>query len=133
MFLVGIGFYTALELAARGCRVIIADILEAEEARKSIIRQTNNPNVVFKRLNLASLESVRKFAKEINETEDRLDILINNAGIGSRPPQKTEDGLDLIMQTNYFGAFLLTHLLSGGYVQITISYTSACKYAYYDY
>lgn len=112
-YLVGIGYYTALGLAARGCRVIIADVLDAEDAKNSIIRKTNNTNIVAKRLDLADLESVRRFAKEISETEERLDILINNAGIGSRRPQKTKDGLDLIMQVNYFGGFLLTHLLAG--------------------
>lgn len=109
----GIGYYTALNLASRGCRVILADILDAEDAKRSIARETNNTNIIAKRLDLANLETVRKFAEDINKTEDRLDILINNAGIGARLPQKTKDGLDLVMQTNYFGAFLLTHLLAG--------------------
>lgn len=100
-------------MAARGCRVIIADVLDAEDAKQSIIRKTNNSNIVVKRLDLADLESVRRCAKEVSETEERLDILINNAGIGSRKPQKTKDGLDLVMQVNYFGGFLLTHLLAG--------------------
>lgn len=113
MFLLGIGYFTALELASRGCRVIIADILDAEDAKKSIIRKTNNTNIAVKRVDLADLESVRKFANDINKTEERLDILINNAGIGARKPQKTKDGLDLVTQTNYFGPFLLTHLLAG--------------------
>lgn len=100
-------------LAARGCRVIIADILDAEAAKSSIIEKTNNSNIVVKRLDLSDLDSVRKFARDINTSEERLDILINNAGIGARVPQKTKDGLDLVLQTNYFGPFLLTYLLTG--------------------
>lgn len=91
----------------------MADILDAEQAKHTIIKETNNTNITVKYLDLTDLECVRKFAKEINDSESRLDILINNAGVGARRPQKTKDGLDLIMQTNYFGGFLLTHLLAG--------------------
>lgn len=62
-------------------------------------------------MDLASLQSVRNFAKEINETESRLDILINSAGVFASPTKITEDGLEYQMQTNYFGHFLLTNLL----------------------
>ncbi|KAG5890515.1 hypothetical protein JTB14_022748 [Gonioctena quinquepunctata] len=104
----GIGYETALGLASRGCRVIIADVVDATNSRNSIISETKNPNIVVKHLDLASLSSVRKFAKDINETEERLDILVNNAGSNI---QYTEDGLQRTMQVNYFGHFLLTHLL----------------------
>ncbi|KAG5890517.1 hypothetical protein JTB14_022750 [Gonioctena quinquepunctata] len=107
----GIGYQTALALASRGCRVIIADVVNATNSRDRIIRKTNNLNIVVKHLDLASLSSVRKLAKDLNETEKRLDILINNAGIGSSAIQYTEDGLQRTMQVNYFGHFLLTHLL----------------------
>lgn len=94
----------------------MADVLDAEEARNSIVRRTDNHNIKVKHLDLASLQSVRCFAKELIESEDRLDILVNNAGIGGRKPRDTKDGLDITMQTNYFGAFLLTHLLTGKFV-----------------
>lgn len=101
-------------MASRGCRVILADILNAESAKERIIEETNNPNIVAKYLNLASLQSVRDFAKDIIETETELNILVNHAGIGLRPvTETTKDGLNLVMQTNYFGAFLLTHLFAG--------------------
>ena len=45
-----------------------------------VIRRSGNPRVILKILDLASLESVRKFAEDVNKTESRLDILINNAG-----------------------------------------------------
>lgn len=65
-----------------GARVVMAcrDLTRAENAADSIRRCTGNGNVVVRHLNLASLYSVREFAKEFIATEERLDILINNAG-----------------------------------------------------
>eukprot|EP00924_Labyrinthula_sp_SR-Ha-C_P004116 maker-scaffold_3-snap-gene-14.52-mRNA-1 protein AED:0.07 eAED:0.07 QI:0/0/0/1/0/0/2/0/620 len=61
---------------------------------------------------LMSLSSVREAAKKVLElTPDGLDVLINNAGIGSAPDRHTEDGLDYQMQVNHLGHFLLVHLL----------------------
>ncbi|KAF2897599.1 hypothetical protein ILUMI_08568 [Ignelater luminosus] len=109
----GIGFYTAQDFAKRGARVILAcrNRQRAEDARSKIIEATGNPNVVVRIIDLSSLASVRAFAKEINETEERLDILVNNAAQGGIEHQLTADGLGLTMQSNYFGPFLLTHLL----------------------
>ncbi|KAF2885832.1 hypothetical protein ILUMI_20341 [Ignelater luminosus] len=109
----GIGFYTAQDFAKRGAKVILAcrNQKRAEEARSKIVEATGNPNVIVKILDQGSLASVRAFAKEINETEEKIDILVNNAGLGGIEHQISADGLSLIMQTNYFGPFLLTHLL----------------------
>lgn len=109
----GIGFETALVLASRGARVIIADRKDGTKAKNKIIAITHNTNIETKHLDLTSLQSVRKFAKEINETEERLDILINNAGVGTVGNKHTDDGLHSTMQINHFGPFLLTHLLTG--------------------
>ncbi|KAJ8940607.1 hypothetical protein NQ318_004803, partial [Aromia moschata] len=108
----GIGFETALVLASRGCRVIIADRSDGQKAKKRIIEITHNTNIETKVLDLTSLQSVRKFAKDINATEERLDILINNAGVGTAGNKHTDDGLHATMQINHFGPFLLTHLLT---------------------
>jgi len=109
----GIGFETALALAGRGCRVIIADKNNCEKSKGEIIRRTGNRNIVTKQFDLASLKSVRALAKDINETEERLDILINNAGAAGLGNSYTEDGIHIGMQVNHFGHFLLTHLLVG--------------------
>ncbi|KAJ8920193.1 hypothetical protein NQ315_011854 [Exocentrus adspersus] len=109
----GVGFETALVLASRGARVILADRKDATNAKNKIIEITHNTNIVTKHLDLSSLQSVRKFAKEINATEERLDVLINNAGVGKVTNKHTDDGLHATMQVNHFGPFLLTHLLSG--------------------
>ncbi|KAG5898752.1 hypothetical protein JTB14_010962 [Gonioctena quinquepunctata] len=108
----GIGFETAVVLASRGCRVIIADRNDSSKAKAKIVSITNNTNIETKLLDLTSLQSVRKFAKDINATEERLDILINNAGVTNFGNKHTDDGLHATMQINHFGPFLLTHLLA---------------------
>ena len=60
---------------------------------------------------LCSLDSVRSFARKYNNEEDRLDVLICNAGIAWSPDVVTKDGFNPIIQANYLGHFLLTQLL----------------------
>ncbi|KPJ08901.1 Retinol dehydrogenase 11 [Papilio machaon] len=109
----GIGYETAKDLADRGARVIIACRNEVRgiSARDSIIKATGNNDVHYRNLDLASLKSVKKFADDFLKTENRLHILINNAGVFASDNVKTEDGLLLGTQVNHFGPFLLTSLL----------------------
>lgn len=109
----GIGYHTAKDLAARGARVILACRNEekGQKARDQIVQETENNGVVFKRLDLASLTSVRKFCEDIIKTEQRLDVLVNNAGVYGYGDRYTEDGIVEGMQINCFGPFLLTDLL----------------------
>ncbi|KAJ3647063.1 hypothetical protein Zmor_024610 [Zophobas morio] len=107
----GIGYQTVLNLASRGCRVIMADVADMTKSKAKVIEYTNNPNIVTKFLDLASLQSVRDFASDVIKSEDRLDMLINNAGIFITKENRTNDGLHPVMQINYFGPFLLIHLL----------------------
>lgn len=110
----GIGKETAEDLAMRGARVILAcrNLQKANKAMSYIIEKTGNKNIVAKRLDLASLASVREFAKDIIQNEDRLDVLINNAGVAHLPNlTKTEDGFETQMGVNHLGHFLLTNLL----------------------
>lgn len=109
----GIGYETAADFAKRGAKVILAcrDPTRGNNAAERIINETDNPNIFFKQLNLCSFKSVRQFVDDVRKSEVRLDILVNNAGASIIAPSKTEDGLLELMQTNYFGAFLLTNLL----------------------
>ncbi|XP_038059957.1 retinol dehydrogenase 13-like [Patiria miniata] len=110
----GIGKVTALDLARRGARVILAcrNLQKAEDATKEIKTRTGNSEVVVRHLDLASLQSVREFASKIVESEDRLDILINNAGIAfAKEGDVTKDSFHAIFGTNHFAHFLLTNLL----------------------
>ncbi|XP_069675743.1 retinol dehydrogenase 14-like isoform X2 [Periplaneta americana] len=111
--LLGIGKETARDLARRGARVILAcrDMKKAEEALKDIVASTGNSNLEAQHLDVSSLASVRKFADHINKTENRLDVLVNNAGVAAINYKLTSDNLLIGMQVNHFGPFLLTCLL----------------------
>ncbi|KAJ2944808.1 hypothetical protein O0L34_g1699 [Tuta absoluta] len=110
---VGMGLEIATDFAKRGAKVIIACPFEEEgtAGKKAIIEATGNNKVIFKLLDLASTSSIRKFAAEIIENENRLDILINNAGVGGPVNTKSYNGTNFIMHVNFIGHFLLTILL----------------------
>lgn len=79
----GIGFASfRSHTSLPGARVILAcrDLTKAHLAADEIRQQSGNGNVVVKKLDLASLQSVRDLAKDVEENEQRLDVLINNAG-----------------------------------------------------
>ncbi|XP_019850137.1 PREDICTED: retinol dehydrogenase 11-like isoform X1 [Amphimedon queenslandica] len=109
----GIGKETALDLAKRGARVILAcrDEKKGREAVSYVKEGSGSENVVLKKLDLASLASIRTFSSEILDEEDRIDILINNAGVMLTPYCLTEDGFEMQFGTNHLGHFLLTNLL----------------------
>lgn len=109
----GIGKETALDMARRGARVILAcrDMTRARIAADEIRQQSGNGNVVVKKVDLSSLQSVRDLARDVEENEDRLDILINNAGIMMCPKWKTQDGFEMQFGVNHLGHFLLTNCL----------------------
>ena len=68
-------------------------------------------NIRLMECDLSSFDSIHTFAKLYNNEEDRLDILICNAGLVYTPNIYTKDGLNYVMQANYLGHFLLTNLL----------------------
>ncbi|KAG7317075.1 hypothetical protein KOW79_019373 [Hemibagrus wyckioides] len=87
------------------------DLSRAEKAAEEIRCSTGNGNVVVRHLDLASFFSVRQFAQEYISTEDRLDILINNAGVMMCPHSLTVDGYETQFAVNHLGHFILTVLL----------------------
>ena len=109
----GIGKETAVDLATRGAKVIIGcrNLEKGEVAVQEIQTRSGNKNVFVEKLDLASLDSVRKFTDRIVKNEPRLDILINNAGVMACPYQKTKDGFEMQFGVNHLGHFLLTMLL----------------------
>uniref|UniRef100_A0A4W6DEW2 Dehydrogenase/reductase 13 n=1 Tax=Lates calcarifer TaxID=8187 RepID=A0A4W6DEW2_LATCA len=97
----GIGKTTAIDLARRGARVILAcrDKGRGEAAVQEIIQETGNKQVIFMQLDLASLKSVRSFVDNFLKSEPRLDILINNAGqVCAQTVEKTEDGFGMMFR-----------------------------------
>jgi len=110
----GLGLETAKDIARRGAaKVILAcrNIEKGNEAANLIKRETGNTNISVKSLDLTSLSSVRKFASEIKSEEEKIDILINNAGAATRTKVITKDKMEANFQANHFGPFLLTNLL----------------------
>ncbi|XP_045893449.1 retinol dehydrogenase 13-like isoform X3 [Micropterus dolomieu] len=109
----GIGKETAVDLARRGARVILAcrDMDRANKAAEDVRKRSGNENVTVKKLDLASLRSVRQLAKDVLASEERLDILINNAGVMCCPKWQTEDGFEMQFGVNHLGHFLLTNCL----------------------
>ncbi|XP_050343814.1 retinol dehydrogenase 11-like [Nymphalis io] len=109
----GIGFEAAKDLAQRGAFVIAAcrNVDKGSNVVKKIINLSNNKDVYFIQLDLASFASIKKFVDKIFKSVSRVDILINNAGVYTTSNNKTEDGFSIGMQVNYLGPFLLTSLL----------------------
>uniref|UniRef100_A0AAV2MQT2 Uncharacterized protein n=1 Tax=Knipowitschia caucasica TaxID=637954 RepID=A0AAV2MQT2_KNICA len=108
----GIGKETAVALARRGARVIIAcrDVEKAEKAVREIKFKSHSLNILHMELDLANLHSIREFCKKFLKAEKRLDILINNAGMPS-VLDWTDDGFSMCFGVNHLGHFLLTNLL----------------------
>ncbi|XP_070572840.1 retinol dehydrogenase 11-like [Ptychodera flava] len=108
----GIGKQTAIALAKRGARVILAcrNKKKGDAVAEEITAATGNDDVLCMHCDLASLQSVRHFAQEFCNSEERLDLLINNAGL-LKDHELTEDGFDVVFSSNYLGHFLLVNLL----------------------
>ncbi|MCZ6620233.1 MAG: SDR family oxidoreductase [Gammaproteobacteria bacterium] len=109
----GIGTVTAREMANAGFRVVMAcrDLTRAAELRKELRNLGNAGTIDILECDLASLASVRKAADTYLADWQRLDVLINNAGIMPRGFQRSVDGFELTFATNHLGPFLLTNLV----------------------
>ncbi|MBC9716150.1 SDR family NAD(P)-dependent oxidoreductase [Streptomyces sp. TRM66268-LWL] len=107
----GIGLAAARELARRGARVLLACRSEArgKEAEERIASEVPGAEAEFAALDLADLQSVRDFAAAFRG--ERLDLLINNAGVMALPYGKTADGFETQFGVNHLGHFALTGLL----------------------
>lgn len=108
----GLGHHTALELARRGARVVLAGRNPARLAATDAAIRREVPTAVLEQLllDLADLSSVRRAAGHAAALGP-LDALVNNAGVMAPRYRRTVDGLELQLATNHFGPFLLTGLL----------------------
>jgi NAD(P)-dependent dehydrogenase (short-subunit alcohol dehydrogenase family) len=110
----GLGRAVALRLAADGAHVIVhgrnrergMEVVAAIEAE-------GRGSARFYQADLASFEQVREFGNAILSDYERLDVLVNNAGVGSAPEERllSEDGHEFRFQVNYLSHFLLTNML----------------------
>ncbi len=109
----GIGLEAARALAARGARVLLGCRSEqrADAALRSIRSGVGDADLAVVPIDLASLSSVRVAAAQVMAQEQRLDVLINNAGVMALPRQETIDGFEMQFAVNHLGHFALTGLL----------------------
>jgi NAD(P)-dependent dehydrogenase (short-subunit alcohol dehydrogenase family) len=111
----GIGYETARALADHAATVILAcrNAEKGRSAAERIVRKNPQAKSYFMPLDLSDLSSVRRFAGEFQARFEKLDILINNAGILLVPFGRTADGFELQFGVNHLGHFALTGLLIG--------------------
>lgn len=109
----GIGIELCKDLMQRSARIIMAcrDMESAEQVRRKLLKDSPKAEIVVRYLDLRSFDCVRRFVQTIENEYDKIDILINNAGINFLPYEKTTDGYETHLQSNYLGHFLLSHLM----------------------
>ncbi len=109
----GLGAETARAMAAKGAQIVIPvrDLSKGEAAAQEIRSATGNDNIEVMEMDLGSMESVRAFADAFLAKYDRINLLINNAGVMACPKAETADGLEMQFGTNHIGHFLMTNLM----------------------
>jgi len=109
----GLGFEASRALARHNARIIMAcrSTEKGETARQAILEQFPGSDLRVEELDVSSLESVRNFAERLSPELDRLDLLINNAGVMAIPRAESVDGYEMQFATNHLGHFLLTGLM----------------------
>jgi NAD(P)-dependent dehydrogenase (short-subunit alcohol dehydrogenase family) len=109
----GVGYESAAALARKGARVVMAcrSVNKAEQARQELVKRVPGATIDIVPLDLGTLKSIHAFTDAFNAQYDRLDILMNNAGIMTPPYGKTVDGFETQFGTNHLGHFALTGLL----------------------
>ena len=103
-----------MELAGTGATLLLhgRDDRRGQETIDEIRAQTGNERLHWYRADLASLGEVRDLAQRVESENDRLDVLVNNAGIGTAGDRaESRDGIELRFAVNYLAGFLLTRLL----------------------
>ncbi len=109
----GLGFETAVELARGGARVVMAcrSLERAQQAQRDLLDRVPAAATTILPLDVSEPESIRAFARRLANRGDRVDVLINNAGIVAVPLSRNSVGHEMQLATNYLGAFALTGLL----------------------
>lgn len=119
----GLGYETASALAEHGARVVLAvrNLDKGKDASARISATSPHADVALQELDLTSLDSVRTAAGQLRSDYERIDLLINNAGVMWPPKQVTKDGFELQFGTNHLGHFAFTGLLLDRLLPITDS------------
>lgn len=109
----GIGRQTALELLRRGARVLVhgRNAAKAAAVAQALTLESGSSAVSPVDGDLSSMADVRRLAENVAASTDRLDVLVNNAGVFLHERQLTVDGFETTFAVNHLATFLLTHLL----------------------
>jgi len=109
----GLGYEIALAFAEKGATVVMAvrNLSKGEQAKNDILKAYSSASLDLMTLDVGDLSSVREFAEAYKAKYDRLDILMNNAGVMAIPRQLTVDGFEMQLGVNHLGHFALTGLL----------------------
>lgn len=109
----GIGLYTALGLARAGMRVIMTgrDPTRTEAARRFVVERVSGAQIETALADFASLVEVRHLADDLLGRHDRINLLVNNAGLFAPKFARSADGYEMTFAVNHLAPFLLTNLL----------------------
>ncbi len=109
----GLGYESVKAFAMKGAEVILASRSKerGDHSRNEILKEFPEANIKVMLLDLGELESVKGFASEFRKHYNKLDVLLNNAGIMMSPYFRTKDGFEGQMGINHLGHFALTGLL----------------------
>tara|TARA_B100001115_G_C15815586_1_gene404856 strand:+ start:493 stop:1380 length:888 start_codon:yes stop_codon:yes gene_type:complete len=109
----GLGYEMALELAKKSAYVVMTGRNEnkLQEAKAEILKRVPGATLELGLMDLSDISSIKNFAKVFKSKHEKLDVLINNAGIMFPPPGRTKDGFELEFGVNYIGHYVLTALL----------------------
>ncbi len=131
----GLGFATARQLAATGAsiRMLVRSSDKGDDTVRRLVAATGNDDVDYGVADLADLSSVRSFAESFRAANERLDVLIHNAGAMFDQREQTVDGIEKTLQVHVVGPFLLTTellpLLEASAPSRVITVTSGGMYA----
>ncbi|GAA3509626.1 NAD(P)-dependent dehydrogenase (short-subunit alcohol dehydrogenase family) [Streptosporangium album] len=133
----GIGYVTARELARHGAHVVLAcrSPGRGQDALDRLLTEVPGARAELRRLDLASLDSVSEFAATWDH--DRLDLLVNNAGVAMVPFSRTADGFESHFGVNHLGTFALTgrllpHLLAAPAPRVVTVSSEGQRFARFD-
>ncbi len=109
----GIGYETAKKLYLAGHHLVLGNRNheKAKKLKKELLNLNKDGKVDMLHIDLSSFSSIKAFANEVINNYDKIDVLINNAGVFMREEAYTEENFEMTMGVNHLGTYLLTELL----------------------
>lgn len=109
----GIGYYSTLCFLYKGAHVIMAcrNLDKANKAKENLLKEIKDAKIDIVKLDLSDFNSIDEFSKTIKEKYNKIDALVNNAGVYFMPKVLTKQGYEITMGTNFLGPYYLTSSL----------------------